>query len=202
MNWLNWYKNTESWCEKNGTSHYASQIFLSTSTQKWACGDCWRHWKVQPKPCIIICYTNNETLERSSCCELPQLIQNHSILVGKIGTSSLNIPQPQLKKGLMWWLLETLKSNLNLASSFIILIGLHWNSLAAMNWLITYPKTLNLGVKSWAWSQAWIFFNLNSKMSLWLLLETLKSNLNLVSSYIIHKESLKWSSCCKLAQLI
>ena len=53
-------------------------------------------FKSQPSPTIH--YTYDETLERMRCCELPGLVQSHSILVWKVeyGPSQL-LPQPRPK---------------------------------------------------------------------------------------------------------
>ena len=40
--------------------------------------------KPQYEPCLTIHYTSDEILEGSSCCELLELIQTHSILVQKV----------------------------------------------------------------------------------------------------------------------
>eukprot|EP00956_Cyclotella_meneghiniana_P041869 scaffold242842_cov36-Cyclotella_meneghiniana.AAC.1 len=45
----------------------------------------------QSQPCLIIhhTHTHNETLGQSSCCEKGALIQNHTVLVLKVGDANL-----------------------------------------------------------------------------------------------------------------
>ena len=42
------------------------------------------HDELKPQPCITIHYTNGGEMEGLRCCELPESVQNHSILVSKV----------------------------------------------------------------------------------------------------------------------
>ena len=49
-----------------------------------------RHEGFQSQPCTTIHYTYNETLEGLRCCELPESVQNHSMLASKVECSQAN----------------------------------------------------------------------------------------------------------------
>ena len=75
---LNQSKHTQSaWCEKwvIALPHLSplmaqEQVVVSMVDNKF-----------QSQPCLTIQYTNDETMEGSSCCELLELVHTHMILV-------------------------------------------------------------------------------------------------------------------------
>ena len=70
-------KNTQSWCGKRGVS--SSKVYHHPSLNP-------RHAvtivdnEFQSQPCLAICYTCDETLEQSSCCDMDASNQTHTNL--------------------------------------------------------------------------------------------------------------------------
>ena len=78
---MNQSEHSRSWCEKLVMdlaacvpSHDLKQLVVTIIDTQF-----------QSQPCLNIYYTYDETLEASSCCQLPELVQAHLILVYKVG---------------------------------------------------------------------------------------------------------------------
>eukprot|EP00956_Cyclotella_meneghiniana_P036613 scaffold127882_cov38-Cyclotella_meneghiniana.AAC.1 len=54
--------------------------------------------ELQSLPCLIVHHTPNETFKQSSCCEMVVWIQNHTILVWKVGDLMSKFPLPMTQK--------------------------------------------------------------------------------------------------------
>ena len=77
VNCPNHSKLTQSWCEK---WKRAKPTLTPPMTKTQVVVTILEHI-YQPQPCKTIHYTKDETLEGFRCCELPESIQTHSILV-------------------------------------------------------------------------------------------------------------------------
>ena len=75
------FKHTPSWCKQQYRS--GTKIVPTLTLNQVVVIVV--HNEFQSQPCLIICYINDETLKGSSCCQLPESIQTHWILVQKVG---------------------------------------------------------------------------------------------------------------------
>ena len=88
----------------------------------------------QSGQCIIIHHTHNESLEWSRCSGLAVTVPILTNFSMRIGNTTTTISSSSTGKVSWWRCLHQLDSNLNSASSFIILIMSHWSGPAAVVW--------------------------------------------------------------------